>query len=420
MLSKSSILRTSGGLSTKRTMARFLSTTEASGLKVSSIEDSRPVSEISLVVRAGSRYEPKHADGVAHYLEKFAYKNTQARSGLRLTRESELLGGQLSSSLTRENLILTAKFLREDLPYFVNALGDVVENTIYNKYELDEEVAPLAKLEYELAHSTSSAYVALEAAHQVAFHTGLGNSILSHPLNPVSIDAIKNYAREAYAKANIQIVARGIDESDLSALIGSSKLSSLSAGSPLETPSTSVHSGEARIRAAPGNVNAVVIAFPTTGSSAANSILAQHLGTAVHSVKWSLGGSTPLGVAGRKTGTTIYATNAAYSDASLLYLTVEGPTAAAAKAGAIEAVNALKAVAATELTSEQLTRATAKAKFANAEALESSLSTVITPAVDTSITAATLKETAAALTSGKVALAVVGQVTELPYLDELF
>jgi ubiquinol-cytochrome c reductase core subunit 2 len=48
-----------------------------------------------------------------------------------LQRESELLGGSLGSTLSKENIVLRAKFLRNDLPYFVEALADVLCYTRY-------------------------------------------------------------------------------------------------------------------------------------------------------------------------------------------------------------------------------------------------------------------------------------------------
>jgi ubiquinol-cytochrome c reductase core subunit 2 len=48
-----------------------------------------------------------------------------------MTRETELLGGKLFAYHTRENLVIGAKFMREDLPYFVEVLGDVATKTRY-------------------------------------------------------------------------------------------------------------------------------------------------------------------------------------------------------------------------------------------------------------------------------------------------
>lgn len=56
-------------------------------------------------------------------------QNTLKRSALRITRETELLGGQLTSYHTREAVVLEANFLREHLPYFTELLAEVVAET---------------------------------------------------------------------------------------------------------------------------------------------------------------------------------------------------------------------------------------------------------------------------------------------------
>ena len=58
-------------------------------------------------------------------------QSTLKRSTLRITREAELLGGDLSAYHSRENLVLRCKFLRDDLPYFTELLGEVVSKTRY-------------------------------------------------------------------------------------------------------------------------------------------------------------------------------------------------------------------------------------------------------------------------------------------------
>lgn len=60
-----------------------------------------------------------------------AVQNTYKRSASRITRETELLGGEYSSYHSRENLVIGAKFLREDLPYFAELIGEVVSMTKY-------------------------------------------------------------------------------------------------------------------------------------------------------------------------------------------------------------------------------------------------------------------------------------------------
>ena len=56
---------------------------------------------------------------------------------MRIVRESELLGASLNAHHSRENLVLEAKFLRDDLPYFVELLGEVASSTKYQRMKLE-------------------------------------------------------------------------------------------------------------------------------------------------------------------------------------------------------------------------------------------------------------------------------------------
>lgn len=60
-------------------------------------------------------------------------QSTERRSTLRIQRESELLGAELQSYHTRENLVVGAKFLRDDLPYFLELLAEVSQMTKYER-----------------------------------------------------------------------------------------------------------------------------------------------------------------------------------------------------------------------------------------------------------------------------------------------
>jgi ubiquinol-cytochrome c reductase core subunit 2 len=50
---------------------------------------------------------------------------------LRITRETELLGSDVTAKYSRENIVLQAKFLSGDLPYFAELLAEVASQTKY-------------------------------------------------------------------------------------------------------------------------------------------------------------------------------------------------------------------------------------------------------------------------------------------------
>jgi len=185
--------------------------TDITGVKVAARDDGGPTTRLAIVAKAGTRYEP--LPGLAVGLEEFAFKNTQKRSALRITREAELLGGQLTAFHTREALVLQANFLREDLPYFTELLAEVISQTKYTSHEYHEEVQDVI---HQKQAKVDAAAVALDAAHAVAFHTGLGAPLYPTPSTPIASylneHSVAAFAEAAYTKANIAVVADGASQ----------------------------------------------------------------------------------------------------------------------------------------------------------------------------------------------------------------
>lgn len=44
-----------------------------------------------------------------------------------------MLGGELSAYHSRESLVLRSKFLREDLPYFTELLGEIISKPRFSR-----------------------------------------------------------------------------------------------------------------------------------------------------------------------------------------------------------------------------------------------------------------------------------------------
>lgn len=65
------LVRQSRSLATEAQAFSF-NVSEAAGIKVASRDDGRPTTSLSVVIKAGSRFEP--APGIAHLLEKFAFQ----------------------------------------------------------------------------------------------------------------------------------------------------------------------------------------------------------------------------------------------------------------------------------------------------------------------------------------------------------
>lgn len=321
---------------------------------------------LAVFAKAGTRYQP--APGLALGLTAFAFKNTKKRSALRITRESELLGGQLDSRTERETLMLEAKFLREDLPFFAELLAEVVSETKFTTHEYAEQVAPLLELS-QTKFAGDATKVALDSAHSVAFHRGLGNSIHPNPSSPISkylnSESISEFSKSAYLRSNIAIVASGADQNELEEWVGKFFNNTPNGVSSLPGKATIYHGGEERILHPSGN--SMVIAFPGSSLFAGPcykpefSVLSALIG-GQPTIKWTNGFSLLAKAASNLGSISVNTSHHAYSDSGLLTIQLTG-TAEAVRLASHEAYKALKSVAKGEFTKEDLTKAVSLARI---------------------------------------------------------
>lgn len=224
---------------------------------INTVENVGKTSTLAFKVHAGSRYSDK--DGLAHLLSRFNFQTTNDKSALRLVRESELLGGQLESTVDREYITLKATFLKENLPYYVNAFANVLYKTSFKSHELVESVAPVAS--YDLALSTANPISTAEAAlYNITYRNGLGNPVFFDGVEQITLDDIKAYSNKVYTQENIEIEGFGINENDLKKFINDSLINTLPKGKSLKvTESPKTFSGESRIRSTGTSVAAISI-----------------------------------------------------------------------------------------------------------------------------------------------------------------
>ncbi|KAF8170779.1 Metalloenzyme, LuxS/M16 peptidase-like protein [Pholiota molesta] len=417
--------RTSTARNVKRIARSFATVVDSAGVKVAAIDHNQPTSSVTLFVKAGSRFEPK--EGVANALKNFAFKSTTQRTAIGTVRESELYGGLLSSTLGREHLALTAEFLRGDAPYFVDVLTSFITSANFTRHEFEEYVAPLVDADTTtVTHDPATR--AVDAAHYLAFRSGLGSSLFAPEHNSVTVNDVKSFASSAFHKGNIAVIGTGIDQATLSELVQKA-FAKAKAAAPTSAPASKYFGGETRLTGN-GGPQTVFIGFGTAGPSSPElATLAAHL-SPTPSVKWSKGTSPLTAV---PEGTSAIPVHLAYSDATLFGLLVQGSTVEGVKEAGKIAVSALKA-AAQGIKAEELTSAKAKAKFAAASAVDtreglvSALGSKIFSDKVTSldatlssldgVNATAFSKAAATLLKAKPTYVTIGEA-HLPFVDEL-
>lgn len=242
-------------------------------------------------------------------------------------------------------------------------LTSFVTSANFTRHEFNEYVAPLITAD-TAAVTHDPATRAVDAAHDLAFRSGLGSSLFAPEHNSVTVNDVKSFAASVFNKGNIAIVGTGIDQATLSELVQKA-FAMARAASTTSTPASKYFGGETRLTGN-GGPQTVFIGFGTPGPSSPElATLAAHL-SPIPSVKWSKGISPLTAV---PEGTSVTPVHLTYSDATLFGLLVQGSTVEGVKEAGKVAISALKA-AAQGIKAETLTSAKAKAKFAAASAVD--------------------------------------------------
>lgn len=105
--------------------------------------DQTPVASIGLHVDCGSIYETPNSFGATHLLERMAFKSTTNRSHLRIVREVEAIGGNISASGSREHISYNYDAIKSYVPQMVELLIDSVRNPAFLDWEVSEQVSCL-------------------------------------------------------------------------------------------------------------------------------------------------------------------------------------------------------------------------------------------------------------------------------------
>jgi ubiquinol-cytochrome c reductase core subunit 2 len=287
-------------------------------------------------------------------------------------------------------------------------LADVVTKQKFQDHEFIDVAHQTAT---ESASAFASADItAIEAAHQVAFRTGLGNSIFAKPTARINNAAVKAYAHELFTSGNVAFVGTGIDHEILQNL-AETYLGSLPSGK-LALAGSKYYGGESRIDTV-SNKGEYVLAFEGAAADstefAALQVLRQALGGEV-TVQHTTGSGILAQTAAKFAhGTEIRAFNLGYSDAGLFGVQV---SAATAETGAAisAAAEQLKAVA-KGLSNEDFSRAVAQAKYAATSGFESRLDRLETLGVQALRSGKYTSAAESVAAIGKVTTADVAQVS---------
>jgi len=114
-------------------------TTLSSGMKCAVLTTTSPVSYCALTTLAGTRFEPAGLAGLAHFCEHMLFKGTVKRKSYHINNRLERLGGEINAFTTKEELVLHATVLREDLNKALELISDMVLHSVFPPNEIIKE-----------------------------------------------------------------------------------------------------------------------------------------------------------------------------------------------------------------------------------------------------------------------------------------
>lgn len=195
--------------------AKTMLTTLPNGVRIASETSPSSCASIGLYVDCGSIYETPASVGATHLLERMAFKSTQNRSHLRIVREVEAIGGNVTASASREQMGYTYDGLKTYVPQMVELLIDCVRNPVFLDWEVNEQ---LQKVKAEIAEASNNPQgLLLEAIHSAGYIGALHNPLLApeSAIDRLNSKILEQFVAENYTAPRIVLAASGVEHEEL-------------------------------------------------------------------------------------------------------------------------------------------------------------------------------------------------------------
>lgn len=110
-----------------------------SGLKYAVKRSGRSVAYCALSIGVGTRDESGYPAGIAHFTEHAIFRGTSRKSAAVISSYLDRLGGELNAYTTKEEIVLHATVLKEDLPKAARLLFELATEATFPESEIETE-----------------------------------------------------------------------------------------------------------------------------------------------------------------------------------------------------------------------------------------------------------------------------------------
>ena len=109
------------------------------GLRYAVRQAGTAVGYCALSIRCGTRDEEGFPQGIAHFTEHTLFRGTRKRSAASIAGYLDRLGGELNAYTTKEEIVLHATVLKEDLPKAIALLMELATEATFPEREIETE-----------------------------------------------------------------------------------------------------------------------------------------------------------------------------------------------------------------------------------------------------------------------------------------
>ncbi|XP_057672460.1 cytochrome b-c1 complex subunit 2, mitochondrial [Diorhabda carinulata] len=399
-------------------------------LIVAAVDNDASLTRVSIVFRAGSRNEQSDNLGTTHVLRTAAGLSTKNASQFAIIRNIQQVGANLTATNDRETILYTLEGTKKAVEKALPFLAEVATQQEFRPWELSELSNRLM-----LDILTRPLQLrAIDLLHNAAYRSqGLGNSLFipKSQVGKVSSETLQHYVASNFLSGTAAVVGTGINENVVKQFASSLEIQT---GANKPTPSP-YKGGELRSNKG-GQIAYVTVAgegaaLSNTKEALAFAVLQGAIGSGPR-VKYS---NIDHGLYHKSLGclTDIAASaiNVSYSDSGLFGILVAAPSASAEKA-VKTAVSVLKSGSITDADVQKGKNQLKTSLFLHSESGADVVKDIGTRAVLTGElqTANQLADVVDSITTSdvqnalkkagsKLTLAAIGNLSNVPYLDEL-
>jgi len=402
------------------------------GLTVATIENHGPVASLGVIIKAGSRNESYENLGASHMLRICAGLGTKNKTAFNITRNLQQAGTGLVCTQGREHTLYSIQAVRDHSAMAAEYLAEVVSNQSFKPWEMSDN---LHRLKLEVGSKTPGTE-AMELLHAAAFRSGLGNSLYcpDHKIGSHKTDQMMQFVSKNFTAGRAALVGINVSHANLTQF---SEILSLESGTGPSAVASKFSSGEVR-KETGGGLAYVAVAAAAPGATSVKEALAcmllqRVLGSGPHIKRGNGQGKLVKAAAAASAAhQAVGGIGPMYSDAGLVgaMIVVEGEAAGKVVPAVVAALRSVSVTEEDVAAAKKNLIADVLDVQGNSASLLEDIGTQLLMAGDViqaekipelvnGVGLADVQAAAKKLSSSKLAMGAVGNLSTCPYVDSL-